>query len=116
MIIPFITFPTLHKSHFMGYNYRTRRGTNMTSKEYKVRPDSKGRITLGKIAEGVSSYTVIREKDRIILEPNIEIPAKEKWLFDNKKALRQVKKGLEDSASGNVKSRGNFAKYVDDKE
>lgn len=88
----------------------------MASKIYKVRPDSKGRITLGKVAEGVSSYTVIREKDRIILEPNIEIPAKEKWLFDNKNALKQVKKGLEDSAAGNVKSLGDFAKYVDDEE
>lgn len=88
----------------------------MSSKILKVRPDSKGRITLGKVAEGVSSYTVIREQGRIILEPNIEIPAKEKWLFDNKKALKQLKKGLEDSAAGRTQSRGDFAKYLDDEE
>ena len=83
----------------------------------KVRPDAKGRIMLGiKVTEGVSSYTLIREQGRLILEPNIEIPAKEKWLWDNKSALNQVKKGLKDSARGRVKSRGSFAKFVDDEE
>lgn len=90
----------------------------MSEKVYKkVRPDAKGRIMLGaKVTEGVSSYTVIREQGRIILEPNIEIPAKEKWLWDNKSALNQVKKGLKDSAQGRVKSRGSFAKFADDEE
>jgi hypothetical protein len=44
-----------------------------------------------------------------------EIPANEKWLWENKKALTQVRKGLKDSAAGRVKSRGSFAKFVDDK-
>lgn len=79
----------------------------------KVRPDAKGRILLGSLAAGVSSYTITKDQDRIILEPNIEIPAKEKWLWESKKVLRQVKKGLQESASGKVKSRGSFAKFVD---
>lgn len=81
-----------------------------------MRPDSKGRISLGRLAEGVSSYTVTKSQGRIILEPNIEIPAKEKWLWDNKDVLRQVKKGLQDSAAGRTKSRGSLAKFVDDEE
>jgi hypothetical protein len=87
----------------------------MTVKELKtVRPDAKGRITLGHLAHGVSSFLVTKDKNNcIILEPRIEIPAKEKWLFDNKVALNQVKKGLEDSAVGRVKSRGSFAKFTD---
>lgn len=81
----------------------------------KVRPDSKGRITLGKIAEGVSSYVISRdERNRIILDPCVEIPANEKWLFENPQALEKVKKGLKDSAAGKVKSRGSFSKYIDD--
>lgn len=80
----------------------------------KVRPDSKGRILLGALAAGVSSYTLTKDRGRIILEPNIEIPAKEKWLWENKKALQQVKKGLQDAAAGKVKTRGSFAKYIDD--
>lgn len=80
----------------------------------KVRPDSKGRISLGILAKGVSSYNIIKESDRIILEPNVEIPAREKWLWENKAALAKVKKGLEDSAAGRTKSRGSFAKFADE--
>lgn len=88
----------------------------MTIKVSKtVRPDSKGRITLGHLADGVSSFIVTQDKhNRIILEPRVEISAKEKWLFANKTVLNQVKKGLKDSAAGRTKSRGSFAKYVDD--
>lgn len=86
----------------------------MNKLQKKVRPDSKGRILLGSLAAGVSSYTLTKDHGRIILEPNIEISAKEKWLWDNKKAFAQVKKGLQDSATGKVKSRGSFAKFADD--
>ncbi len=88
----------------------------MTVKEARtVRPDAKGRITLGHLADGVSSFIVTEDKHhRIILEPRVEISANEKWLYDNKAALKQVKQGLEDSAAGRVKNRGSFAKYLDD--
>lgn len=79
-----------------------------------LRPDSKGRVTLGPYARGISAFHVIvDEQDRIILEPYVEIPAHEKWLFDNPIALRKVKKGLMDSAAGRTSSRGSFAKYLD---
>lgn len=45
-----------------------------------------------------------------------QIPMKEKWLFKNKAHLKKVKKGLEDAASGRVKSLGSFTKYTDDNE
>ena len=80
-----------------------------------VRPDAKGRIPLGRLAQGVSSFKISLDKeDRIILEPQVEIPANEKWLFENKTALKQVKSGLIDSAAGKVKSRGSFSQYLDD--
>jgi hypothetical protein len=40
------------------------------------------------------------------------IPVQEKWLWDNKDVLEQVKKGLEDSAAGKVKTRGNFTIFT----
>lgn len=80
----------------------------------KVRPDSKGRISLGAKARGVSSYSVSYEGDKIILQPFSEIPTCEKWLFDNKAALDSLKKGLSQAKSGNLKSRGSFSKYADD--
>ena len=80
---------------------------------YRVRPDAKGRITLGKLAEGVSSYRVKRQKDgKIILEPFMEIPAEERWLWDNKEALESVMKGIEDARAGRTVSLGSFKKYL----
>jgi hypothetical protein len=80
-----------------------------------VRPDSKGRITLGHIADGVSSYTITETKDhKLILEPFVEMPAREKWLYDNKLALTKVKRGLKDAAAGRLTHKGSFAKYADD--
>ena len=35
-----------------------------------VRPDAKGRITLGALAYGVSSFAIIQEKDNKILTGN----------------------------------------------
>jgi hypothetical protein len=79
-----------------------------------LRPDAKGRISLGHLATGVSSYAVHQKKNgTILLEPFVEIPAKEKWLFDNKTALKQVKAGLEQAKSGELVKRGSFAKYTD---
>ena len=82
-------------------------------KDKTVRPDAKGRITLGKLAEGVSSYIVTKDShNRLILEPQIEIPASEKWLFESASAFNKVKQGLTESATGKVKSKGSFSKYA----
>lgn len=81
-----------------------------------LKPDIKGRITLGKLAKGVSSFHVIvnSKKGQIILEPYTEIPLKESWLFNNKKALTQLNNGIKDSAKGQVKFIEDFSKYLDD--
>jgi hypothetical protein len=80
-----------------------------------VRPDAKGRITLGALAKGISGFVVSYDKaHRIVLEPLVEIPAREQWLFKNKTALAQVRRGLKQSADGHTTTRGSFAKYKDD--
>lgn len=85
--------------------------TSTISKVTRVRPDSKGRITLGKLAEGVSSYRVkIEPHGKIILEPYAEIPARERWLFDNPEALRRVRKGLAEAEAGRTVSLGSFSR------
>jgi hypothetical protein len=86
-----------------------------SEKTLSVRPDSKGRVALGKFAAGVSSFRVSRESDgRIILEPFTEIPAREHWLFENRKALASVRKGLQESAAGKATPGRSFAKHADD--
>jgi hypothetical protein len=83
-----------------------------------IRPDSKGRVMLGHLADGISGFSVSKGKNnQIILEPFVEIPAHEKWLFNNKLALKKVKKGLQDAASQQLFDLGTFSEYAnDDKE
>jgi hypothetical protein len=75
--------------------------------------DSKNRITLTKLipATNISSVKAYTRDHKIILEPLVEIPAKEVWLYKNKRALKKVQKGL--SQPGTVK-RVSFSKYVDE--
>lgn len=81
----------------------------------QLRPDAKGRITLGKLAQGVSSFRAWRMQDgNIILEPFTEIPAREKWLFKNETALGAVKAGLAQAAEGRARSLGSFAAYAEE--
>jgi hypothetical protein len=84
------------------------------SKVLNIRPDSKGRISLGALAKGISSFqATVDGSGRILLEPFAEIPAREKWLFENKAALEAVRLGLDQSAAGKTRSRGSFAKFAD---
>jgi hypothetical protein len=80
-----------------------------------LRPDSKGRISLGSLTKGISGFSVHQERNgKIILEPFIEIPAQEKWLFDNKIALNLVKKGLQQAQKGMLVDKGTFSEFTDD--
>jgi tRNA(Ile)-lysidine synthase TilS/MesJ len=73
--------------------------------------DSRNRISLTKLIPDrkISSVRAYRENDKIILEPMVEIPAREVWLYENEAALKKVKAGL--SQKGTVK-RNSFAKYA----
>jgi hypothetical protein len=60
-----------------------------------VRPDIKGRINLGELTQGVSSYRIsILENGQLLLIPYTEIPFSEKWIFDNEEVLEKVKQRL----------------------
>ncbi len=77
----------------------------------KLTVDSRKRISLTKLLpEGkISSVRAYKEDERIILEPMVEIPAREIWLYENRSALKKVKTGL--SQKGTIK-RGSFGKYT----
>ncbi|MFM8454856.1 MAG: hypothetical protein ACKOAD_07895 [Gammaproteobacteria bacterium] len=80
-----------------------------------LRPDSKGRITLGQLAEGVSGYLLTETEDhKLVLEPYAEIPAREKWLFENPSALKELKSAIQEAKQGKLKSRGNFSQFLTD--
>ena len=66
-----------------------------------LRPDSKGRINLGELAQGVSSYRVsLGENGSLTLNPYLEIPFTEKWIFENKEILEKVKQQVQQENVG----------------
>lgn len=80
-----------------------------------VRPDSRGRISLGRYATGVSSFLLEELEDGALrLIPRVENPAREAWLDKNPQALESITRGLEDSKAGRTRSRGSFASYAED--
>lgn len=72
-------------------------------------PDSRNRISLGKLAEGVSRFevTVNEKDDTIILRPMVDIPRRELWLWENKEKMAEVESGFHDVAMGKIFPIGN---------
>lgn len=60
-------------------------------KDIILRPDAKGRINLGEIANNVSSYRVtVEDGGKVMLDPYTEIPLSEKWIFEDKDLLEKI--------------------------
>ena len=65
--------------------------------------DDRHRITLGDLLKDTRRVRVYRNgRGELLLQPVIEIPAAEAWLFQNQEALTAVKQGLEDAAKGRI--------------
>ena len=84
----------------------------------ETKPDSKHRVTLGKLALKAHHYRIfVNEAGQIVLDPQMTIPAADMWLFKNKKALGLVVKGLADAKTGRlIRSKEDFSKYLKDAE
>jgi len=73
----------------------------------RVRPDRKGRVTLGALARGVSSFVVrIDPGGRLVLEPFREIPAGDHWHPEHGLSRRLRMQDLKDAAAGRVRPAG----------
>jgi hypothetical protein len=92
------------------------RDENLTKVADSVKPDAKRRVCIPKalLKEGVSYHIYVNSTGQIILDPQVTIPASEAWLFENKKALDSVDRGMTESQQGQTKDRGSFAKYIRD--
>ena len=73
--------------------------------------DAKKRISLTKLLPpgNIRSVRAYTDGLRIVLEPMMEVPVEEAWLFQNRDSLKKVLTGL--SQKGSVK-RGSFAKHA----
>lgn len=65
--------------------------------------DDRNRLTLGELVKGAKRVRLYRnERGEVLLQPVVEIPASEVWLFQNQEALESVKKGLKDISEGKI--------------
>ncbi len=85
-------------------------------KSIYVKVDERNRIALTKATKTpYKIYKIRMEGETIILEPVIEAPKEQHWLFkpENKHLLAQLEEGLKQEATI---SRGSFAQYATDNE
>jgi hypothetical protein len=93
--------------------------SSMTVVARDVRPDDRGRVALGKALKdlGDASFNVCLDSEgRIVLDPQVSIPAREAWLYRNKKALASLRLGLSEAADGKTRTIGSFAADANDDE
>jgi hypothetical protein len=65
--------------------------------------DDRNRLTLGEFMKGSKRVRLyMNERGELFLQPVVEVPASEVWLFQNKQAIESVKKGLKDAAEGRI--------------
>ena len=56
----------------------------------------------------------VNNTGQILLTPQTSVPIHEVWLYRNKEALESVRRGLEQSAHGEVHEMGSFAQCAND--
>jgi len=65
--------------------------------------DERNRITLGEAFRGLKRVRLLKNKrGEILLQPVVEIPASELWLYRNEEALASVQRGLKDASAGKI--------------
>jgi len=65
--------------------------------------DDRNRLTLGELLKGSKRVRLYKnDRGEFLLQPVVEIPASEAWLFRNKEAFESVKKGLKDASEGKI--------------
>lgn len=65
--------------------------------------DDRNRITLGDLFRGYKRVRLYKnDLGELLLQPTVEIPASELWLFQNREALKTVQMGLKDASGGKI--------------
>jgi hypothetical protein len=65
--------------------------------------DDRNRLTIGDLFKGYKRVRLYKnERGELLLQPTVEIPASELWLFQNKEALKAVRTGLKDASEGKI--------------
>jgi hypothetical protein len=79
-----------------------------------VHPDSRGRLTLGSVAQDADYRVLVNERGQILLDPVVAIPASEAWLWENPALRASMERALNQAAAGEFEDLGSFAQFVDE--
>lgn len=80
-----------------------------------LRPDSRGRINLGSLSNGVSGFQLnITAKGLICLQPLTEIPIVEPWFEHDETVVKELKESIENVKKGNVVSINDCKDILED--
>jgi hypothetical protein len=65
--------------------------------------DERNRLTLGELFKGYKRIRLFKnDRGEVLLQPIVEIPASELWLYRNKEAFTSVQRGLLDASEGKI--------------
>lgn len=78
------------------------------------RPDSAGRILIGKENKDKLFAVQPQPNGDILLSPVVVRHDREAWLYENPEALASLDRALDQSARGEGQFVGSFAQYADD--
>lgn len=87
--------------------------SNFQEIKHSSRADDRGRLTVGAVAKKKTYRVMINDSGQILLDPIVNIPEKEIWLWKNQSALNSLKRGLEEAEVGETQDMGSFAEYAD---
>lgn len=104
----------------MGY----KQGEGLMRKhQNKIQMDDKYRVCLGSFLskeekDQLSSFRISRQEDgKIVLDPLIEIPAREHWIHKNPEALASLIRGIEDAKNGRIVDMNiDFSQFLDEED
>jgi hypothetical protein len=65
--------------------------------------DERNRLTLGELMRGYKRVRLYKnERGEVLLQPVVEIPASELWLYQNRDAMESVLKGIKDASEAKI--------------
>lgn len=92
-------------------------------KQVKINMDNMQRISLTRLLSKeerqlFSSFRAYKEDDgRIILEPLIEVSAKDHWIYKNPEALSSLMRGIKEAEEGHISQVDiDFSQFLDDED
>lgn len=82
----------------------------------EVEVDARRRISLGRAGSREHTRYIVEENAEgvIRLIPAKTIPAREALIWEDRRVLESLKRGMEQAAAGQGRSLGSFAKYRND--